>query len=532
MTAWGGQTLTRDAPTADNASVLGCRGVSKAFPGVQALAGVDFGVAAGEVHALVGENGAGKSTLVKIFSGGYRPDSGLLQIQGEDVRLRRPADAEARGVVTIHQEIILVPELDVATNLLLGAPPVRGRRLLGDLAMVDRKRLYETAARALREIHAGIDPRARARDLGVSAAQLVLLARGLLREMRILILDEPTAALTPQEADELFVKLRALRAKGVGIVYVSHRLDEVMALADRITVLRDGRAVATMAAQGASVDRVVELMLARRLGDMYPPPDRAAAERTALDVSHLSRANRRGGYLSLDDVSFRVARGEIVGITGLVGAGKTELARALCGVDPPDGGDVRVDGQPVRIRSPRDALQAGITLVPEDRKRQGLVLLMSVVQNLALAMANAATVRRAVTRLGQVLQWKRLAQVARTQVDRYRIRVSSIGQQVRDLSGGNQQKVVLAKCLATSPKVVVFDEPTRGIAVGSKADIYRIIDELVRQGLGVVLLSSEIEEVLHMSDRIYVMRNGAIVSELEAASTNADVILRYAATGR
>jgi len=273
-------------------------------------------------------------------------------------------------------------------------------------------------------------------------------------------------------------------------------------------------------------------MLARRLGDMYPPPDRAAAERTALDVSHLSRASRRGGYLSLDDVSFRVARGEIVGITGLVGAGKTELARALCGVDPPDGGDVRVDGQPVRIRSPRDALQAGITLVPEDRKRQGLVLLMSVVQNLALAMANAATVRRAVTRLGQVLQWKRLAQVARTQVDRYRIRVSSIGQQVRDLSGGNQQKVVLAKCLATSPKVVVFDEPTRGIAVGSKADIYRIIDELVRQGLGVVLLSSEIEEVLHMSDRIYVMRNGAIVKELEPASTNADVILRYAATGR
>lgn len=513
--------------------VLAASDISKAFPGVQALKQVNFDLMAGEVHALVGENGAGKSTLVKILSGAYQPDSGALTVAGQVVRMRRAEDAERLGIATIHQEIILVPALDVASNILLGNPPLTGGPLIRALGIVDRTRLYEAAKTALSEMHIPINPRGRAGDLGVSAAQLVLIARGLSRSMKILILDEPTAALTPQERDELFIKLRALRSTGVAIVYVSHRLDEVMELADRLTVLRDGRAIATLEASAATIDQVVELMLARPLDEMYPERSRRPGSDVLLQVKDVSRKGRVE-QPSIHGISFTVKPGEVVGITGLVGAGKTELARAVCGVDAIDDGEVAVlsHGHAARIRSPQDAIRAGIALVPEDRKTQGLVMLMNLVENVALTMANSGTTRPLVTRLGQVLRWRRLAEIARAQIKRFQIKVRHPGQMARDLSGGNQQKLVIAKSLETRPKVVVLDEPTRGIAVGSKAEIYAIIERLVRDGLGVVMVSSEIEEILRMSDRILVMRKGAVVKEFDQSNATSEAILRYAAAGQ
>jgi ABC-type sugar transport system ATPase subunit len=518
-------------PPAAEVSLVECKGISKSFPGVHALTEIDFDVVAGEVHALVGENGAGKSTLVKILSGAYQPDSGMLLVNGQRVRLRHRRDADNLGIVTIHQEITLVPELDVATNILLGDAPTFGPKILGDAGMVDRRALYDRARAALAQLHIDIDPHSRAGDLGVPAAQLVLLARGLSRAMKILILDEPTAALTPRERDVLFVQLRRLAKSGVGIIYVSHRLEEIMALADRITVLRDGRAVSTVEGTSSTVDQIVKLMLARSLTDMYPQRERTAELGDVLTVRNLSRAPGRR-LRSLDDISLTVRSGEIVGIVGLVGAGKSELAQAISGVDAFDQGEILVEGKLIRIRSPQDALQAGISFAPEDRRRQSLVLTMTLVQNVAVVMANSRKVRASVTLLGEVLNWRRLSKIAQNQIDKFRIRVRHPFQLVRSLSGGNQQKLVLAKCLATSPKVVIFDEPTRGIDVGSKAEIYQIIDGLVQQNLGVLLVSSEIDEVVQMCDRIYVMRKGAIVKEMDHSMANAELILRYAAAGR
>ncbi len=512
-------------------ALVQCRGISKTFPGVNALTEVDFDLVAGEIHALVGENGAGKSTLVKILSGVYQPDAGELRVKGQRVRLRHRRDADRLGIVTIHQEITLVPELDVATNVVLGDPPMVGHKVFGDLGIVDRHGLYDRAAKALAQLQVEIDPRTRAGNLGVPAAQLVLLARGLSREMQILILDEPTAALTPQERDLLFTRLRSLAIRGVGIVYVSHRLEEIMALADRITVLRDGRKVSTVPASTASIDHIVSLMLARSLTDMYPHRRRNAGRQAVLTVRNLSRTGRPG-LRSLNDVSLEVRAGEIVGVAGLVGAGKSELAQAIAGVDRVDKGEILVDGKVITIRSPQDALQAGISFAPEDRRRQSLVLTMTLVQNVAVIMANSRKVRATVTVLGQILNWRSLSRITRTQIERFRIRVRHPFQLVRDLSGGNQQKLVLAKCLATSPSVVIFDEPTRGIDVGSKAEIYDIIDALAQQGVGVILVSSEIDEVVRMSDRIYVMRHGAFVKELDHSVADAELVLRYAAAGR
>jgi ABC-type sugar transport system ATPase subunit len=494
---------------------------------------VDFDLMAGEVHALVGENGAGKSTLVKILSGAYQPDSGALMVDGQAVRMRRAEDAERLGIATIHQEIILVPALDVASNILLGNPPLTGGPLIRALGIIDRNRLYEAAQTALSGMHIAINPRGRAGDLGVSAAQLVLIARGLLRSMKILILDEPTAALTPQERDELFIKLRALRMTGVGIVYVSHRLDEVMELADRLTVLRDGSAITTLETSAATIDQVVELMLARPLDEMYPERNRRPGSDVLLQVKDVSRKGRVE-QPSIRDISFTVKPGEVVGITGLVGAGKTELARAICGVDAIDDGEVAVltEGHAARIRSPQDAIRAGIALVPEDRKTQGLVLLMNLVENVAITMANSGTTRPLVTWFGQVLRWQHLAEIARALIKRFQIKVRNPGQMARDLSGGNQQKLVIAKSLETRPKIVVLDEPTRGIAIGSKAEIYAIVERLVRDGLGVVMVSSEIEEILRMSDRILVMRKGTIVKEFDQGAATSEAILRYAAAGQ
>ncbi len=502
--------------------LLQVEGIFKSFPGVQALSGVDFEVRRGEIHALVGENGAGKSTLVKVLSGLHQPDEGTLKVSGEPVRLLHRHDAERFGIATIYQELTLVPELDVASNLLLGrVPAYQGwRRLLG---WIDGSALYRQAREALELIQAErIDPRARAGSLGVSAAQLILIARGLSRDMRVFILDEPTSALTPRERDELFARLISLRERGVGIVYVSHKLDEVLAISDRITVMRDGRAIRTMATRDARLDHVIELMLARKLEEMYPPRVARPLGGSVLEV----RGLKRGDVLAGVDLDVRA--GEVVGVTGLVGAGKSELGRAVYGADPIDEGTIRVDGQVRAIRSPAGAVSHGIALVPEDRKSQGLFLTLSVADNLTVGVVNCRRVTGTVARMGQVISGAKASELARRYISRFRIRTRDEHQPVVGLSGGNQQKVVLSKCLATKPVVMILDEPTRGVDVGSKAEIYRVIAELAAAGVGVLMLSSEVQEVVETCDRIYVLRQGRVAAEVAGNEATEGAVMRYA----
>jgi len=507
----------------DQVPLLRAKGITKSFPGVKALASVDFEVRAGEVHALIGENGAGKSTLVKVLSGLHQPDAGTISVDGEQVDLQHRGDAERHGITTIHQELTLIPELDVASNMLLARPPTVGgwRRVL---RLIDREALYREASAALALVNADrIDPRVRAGSLGLSAAQLILIARGLSQDMRLFILDEPTAALTPSERDELFARLRSLRGRGVGIVYVSHRLDEVLEISDRVTVLRDGRVVATMPTVEARLEGIIELMLARRLEEMYPPRRTRQLGPKVLEVRGLRRGHE------LRDIDLDVHAGEIVGVTGLVGAGKTELARAVYGADPVDAGTVRVAGRERTVGSPADGIEHGVALVPEDRKTQGLVLLLSVADNLALGIANCERVAGTLLRMGQVISGQRVAEVARHYIGRFNIRARDPDQLVLGLSGGNQQKVVLSKCLATRPVVMILDEPTRGVDVGSKAELYRAIAELADNGVGVLVLSSEVQEVVETCDRIYVLRRGRVAAEVAGPQATESSLMRHAA---
>jgi len=503
-------------------SLLRAEAISKSFPGVRALSHVDFEVWPGEIHALVGENGAGKSTLVKIFSGLYQPDDGSIKINDEVVRLQHRNEAERHGITAIHQELTLVPELDVASNMMLGRPPMhKGWR--GRLGLIDRPELYRQAERGLGLIHAsGIQPRARARSLGVSAAQLILIARGLSREMRVFILDEPTAALTPGERDELFGRLRTLRERGVGILFVSHRLDEVMGISDRITVMRDGRVVKTIDTADAKLDHIIELMLARRLEEMYPSRTTRALGPTVLEVRGLSRGN------VLRDIDLHVRAGEIVGVTGLVGAGKSELGHAAYGADPIEKGEIRIAGKISPARSPADGVSRGIALVPEDRKTQGLVLLLSVADNLALGVVNCERVSDTLMQVGQVISSRKTNELAKSYIKQFQIR-GNHRQTTLSLSGGNQQKVVISKSLATKPAVMILDEPTRGVDVGSKAELYRVIARLASEGVGILFLSSEVQEVVEMCDRIYVLRKGAVAAELPGAEATESMVMRYAA---
>jgi ABC-type sugar transport system ATPase subunit len=502
--------------------LLRAEGITKSFPGVTALGGVDFEVHPGEIHALVGENGAGKSTLVKVLSGLHQPDAGTISVDGVSVGFQHRGDAERYGITTIHQELTLVPELDVASNMLLARPPTRTgwRRLL---RMVDREALYREAAAALALVNAEqIDPRARAGSLGLSAAQLILIARGLSQDMRVFILDEPTAALTPSERDELFARLRTLRGHGVGIVYVSHRLDEVLEISDRVTVMRDGKVVETMPTADARLERVIELMLARRLEEMYPQRRARQLGPKVLEVRGLRRGEELRG-IDLD-----VHAGEIVGVTGLVGAGKTEFARAVYGADPVEAGTVRVAGQERTPRSPADGIEHGVALVPEDRKTQGLVLMLSVADNLALGVANCGRVAGTLLRLRQVISRRRAGELATDYISRFKIRARGPEQLVLGLSGGNQQKVVLSKCLATKPVLMILDEPTRGVDVGSKAELYRVIAGLADDGVGVLMLSSEVQEVVETCDRIYVLRQGRVAAEVAGPQATEGSLMRHA----
>jgi len=491
--------------------LLQLRGITKQFPGVLALDGVDFALTTGEVHALVGENGAGKSTLIKIISGVHQPDAGRIDYLGAPVTFPTPRAAADRGIAVIYQEIALFGDLSVLENLYVGAylRPLRttGRR-------VDWARMRACAQEVVASLGVELDLRAPVHRLSAAQQQLVEIARALLRDARVIIMDEPTGPLAQPDVERLFSLIRQLRSRGVGIVYISHRLEEIFAVADRVTVLRDGRRIITAPVAQISRDALIHDMVGRTLDALYPKTA-VKAGAPVLEVDAL------GKDAALADVSFVLRRGEIVGLAGLVGSGRTTLAHALFGIDPPQRGRVRLDGVDARVSHPWQARELGIAYIPEERQRQGLVLPFPVGENLSLAIL------RRLSRLGFV-DHAREAAVARDFVRRLDIRTPGINVPAAALSGGNQQKVVVGKWLATQPRVLIMDEPTRGVDVGAKAEIHRLMSELAGRGLGILLISSELPELLGMSDRILVMHRGRITGELRRDEATQEKIMTLA----
>ena len=496
-------------PTAAAAGVgeplLAMRGIAKRFFGVPVLTDVDLEVRAGEVHALMGENGAGKSTLMKILAGAHQPDAGTIALDGEPVRFGHPREAQRRGVSIIYQEFNLLPERTVAQNIFLGREPTRG-------PVVDGRAMAAATAALLADlgVERSIAPHSVVRELSVAQQQTVEIAKALSFAARILIMDEPTASLSPHEVEALFERVRRLQARGLAVLYISHRLKEIFEIAQRITVLKDGRRVDTVAAGAVTPAVLVKMMVGRDLDDYYPP--------RAATVGEVMLRVRGGGNARLHDIDVELRAGEIVGLAGLEGAGRTELARALFGADPFARGEVRLDGAPTLVRSPRQAIRAGFGFLTEDRKAEGLVLPQSVADNslLALRSLGARLARRRGGGGGaSVLELAR-------DVD---LRAASLDQEVRYLSGGNQQKVVLAKWLATKSRLLIFDEPTRGIDVGAKAGIHDLMRGLAAGGAAILMISSDLTEVIGMSDRILVMRDGTIAGALLAGATEAEIIL-------
>ncbi|MGP2492003.1 sugar ABC transporter ATP-binding protein [Mesorhizobium sp. PUT5] len=488
--------------------LLSLTGISKGFPGVQALSDVSFSLAAGEVHALMGENGAGKSTLIKILCGVQPPDSGQILIDGKPVTVGSPVEARALGIAPVHQELHLEPYLSVAENIFLGCQP---RTRFGT---IDWKGMVAAARGILDELGVGLDATAEVGRLSIAERQVVAIARAVSTRARIMIFDEPTSSLTRRETELLLSLIRRLRGQGIGIVYVSHRMEEIFDLCDRVTVFRDGRYVSTGRVAETSLDQLIRAIVGR---DIVALPMKATAipGKTLLDVCGLSKKGL------LHDISFSLRSGEIVGLSGLVGSGRTELARTIFGDITPDSGEILVDGTPVARGGPRAAIAAGIGLVPEDRKDQGLVVDLSVMANVGMPSLGV------LGRFG-VLSRRRERRLAEDYVKRLAIRTPTVGQKAMFLSGGNQQRVVIAKWLATRPKVLIVDEPTRGVDVGAKSEIHALLRSLASEGMAILMISSDLPEVLAVSDRILVMNNGRISGELSGDAVTQEQVMGHA----
>ncbi len=485
--------VSADGPSGDR-PVLEVRGVRKSFLGVEVLHGVDLDVRPGEVHALVGENGAGKSTLMKVVAGVYRPDGGEVLLDGRPVSFEHPVQAQQAGVTTVFQEFNLLPERTVAENVFLGREPRRR-------GFVDRARMEADTRALLSDLGvADIAPRTRVGSLSVAQQQVVEIVKALSQDARLISMDEPTAALAAHEVALLYRIVRQLRERGVGVLYVSHRLQEIFDLADRITVLKDGALVRTAPTAEFTPDTLVSAMVGRALSGFFPPRAGTGPGSERLRVSG-------GGTTQLDDVDLTVRAGEIVALAGLQGSGRTELAHALFGLDPFTRGEVRIDGEPVRLRSPRAAIRAGVALVSEDRKAEGLALRQPVLANARMVLDTvfARSSARRVARVSDLLAELELSS-------------RGLDQEVRYLSGGNQQKVVLAKWLVTEPRLIVMDEPTRGIDVGAKRAVYEVMRRLAADGVAILMISSELPEVIGMADRIVVLRDGRVAGELPAGA--------------
>ncbi len=492
--------------------VLEAIGVSKRFPGVHALDDVSIEILPGEVHAVIGENGAGKSTLMKILAGAQPPDSGVMKIDGQQVSISGPRAAQDLGISIIYQELSLVGALSVGENIFLGDLPTRSGNW-----QVDWPAVWQQSSELLQRVGLHVRPQTLARDLGTGQRQMVEIARALHRKVRVLILDEPTSSLSERETARLFEIVELLRSQGVGIVYISHRLTEIFRIADRVTVLRDGKLVGTVQVADATEEDLVRMMVGRDLSRLFTQARETDAP-VRLEVRNLSR---RG---VLHDISFHVRGGEIVGLAGLVGAGRTELARCLFGADLISSGQILLEGKPVSIRTPGDAVDQGIALVPEDRKLQALVPVMGIRENITLPVLD---------RLGSAFFPSRSQEreMVGGYIENLRIRTPHMEQRVSALSGGNQQKVVIARWLATRPKVLILDEPTRGIDVGAKAEVHALIARLAESGVAILLISSELPEILGMSHRVLVMHEGRLVADIPRSEATEESIMA-AATGQ
>ena len=488
--------------------VLEIKGVTKTFPGVTALDDVSFDCLPGEVHALVGENGAGKSTLMKILSGAYLPDRGTLALRGQDVVFRHPHAAQKAGISTIYQEFNLISHLPIGENIFLGREPVRFPGL------IDQRAILHEAKSALSSLGLTLDSRRLVKDLRVAEQQMVEVAKALSLDARILIMDEPTAALTEHEIAELFATIRRLKQNGVAIVYISHRMEELFEIGDRVTVLRDGRSVGTYDVREMSKSELIRLMVNRELKELFPK-EHATRGPEVLRVEGLSTKS------GLKDINFSLHKGEVLGIAGLLGAGRTELARAIFGLDKISSGSIYVNGVAQKMSSPRSAIKSGIGFLTEDRKSQGLVLPLSVERNLCLSSVDKFS-------RGGIMNTRQERQEAGRYVAELRIKTPSLDQKVVFLSGGNQQKVVLSKWLCSQAEVFIFDEPTRGVDVGAKAEIYQLMNRLTASGVAIMMISSELLEVLGMSDRVIVMRGGRIAGEFSAGEFTQERILQCA----
>jgi inositol transport system ATP-binding protein len=507
-------SLSVEGAPSGAAPLLRMSGISKTFPGVRALDNVGLEVQPGEVHALLGENGAGKSTLLKILSGAQSPDTGTIEFAGQTISLTSPHHAQQLGIVTIYQEFTLAPDMTVAENVFIGREP--GRK-----PFISWRKMAAETRTIIQRIGLDVSPMRLVRDLSVAEQQMVEIARALSMRSRLIVMDEPTSALSSTEVDKLFGIIRDIKREGISVIFVTHRLEEVMEICDRYTVLRDSRQVGSGNVAETSIDGIIRMMVGREVNALFAHRESAKPGEVALSVQGLTRERNAldPNATVISDVSFEVRQGEILGLAGLVGAGRTETARAIFGADPFDSGRVTVAGQVVNIRSPQDAIRHGIGLVPEDRKQQALFLSLAIRTNVSMAS------------LDRISSWGVFVneRAERKLVEEYRralnIRMASPDQLVGNLSGGNQQKVVLARWLALRPKVLIVDEPTRGIDIGAKVEVHNLLFELAKSGIAVIAISSELPEILAISDRIVTMREGRVTGEVRRDEANQELLM-------
>jgi ribose transport system ATP-binding protein len=504
--------MTNPAPPSDEQNLLlQMEGIYKSFPGVQALSDARFELRYGEVHALVGENGAGKSTMMKILGGIYSKDAGKITLEGQEVEITSPAMAQHLGISIIHQELNLMPHLSIAQNIFIGREPRTKVSFF-----VDDKTTNDKAMKLFEMLNLRLDPNTKVADLTVAKQQMVEIAKALSFNAKILVMDEPTAALTDAEIEELFTIIRQLRDKGVGVVHISHRLEELRLISDRVTVMRDGKYIDTLKTSEARIDKIISLMVGRTIYESVPEIPEKQDQESVLEVRNLNRGK------VLRDVSFNLKKGEILGFAGLIGAGRTEVARAIFGADSHESGEIFIKGKQVHIKSPGDAVRHGIGYLSEDRKRYGLALAMDVKENIALA-----AMKKFLKMLGW-MDYKKAVERGSEMTKALNIKTPSLEQKVKFLSGGNQQKVVIGKWLTADTDILIFDEPTRGIDVGAKSEIYRLLNDLAHQGKGIIMISSELPEILRMSHRVVVMCEGRVTGVLNSNEATQESIMKYA----